>query len=153
MVDPVTGRAQVVRVGMNVPRVLLGGKGGCRTRNAKASQQQGSDGRRILAPSYDSQLEADRADYLFGLQLAGDVRKYLYHPPAFPISNEKEYTADFMVWWADFSITIEEIKGSLKMKNVRDSLTRLSVAAGLYPMFHWQLITRGKREWHTRRMR
>lgn len=154
-VDPVTGRARVVR-------------GGTERRAAQAERPSLRDSRRgptdgsvglvigkpetALAPPFDSQLEADRANCLYGLQLAGEVRQYIYHPLPFPIGTNMIYTPDFMVWWADYSITIEEIKGSAKMKNARDGITRLKVAACLYPMHHWQLITRAGREWRIRRI-
>ncbi len=152
--DPVTGLAKMVRGGVDGHAITSSRSGGTPRRAQAGCVLRASDREPIaaLAPTYDSQLEADRAEYLFRLQLAGEIRQYVHHPYPYPIGTDMIYTPDFMVWWADFSITIEEVKGSLKMKNARDSITRLKVAACLYPQQSWQLITRANGEWHTRRM-
>lgn len=156
-VDPVTGRAKMTRGGVDGDT-----RPDWRPLREGSHQSAQAGARRVasragsipaLASSFDSQLEADRDRYLYGLQLAGEIRKYVYHPESFPIGTDMIYTPDFMVWWANFSITMEEIKGSLKMKNARDSITRLKVAACLYPQFQWQLIIRVNEEWRIRRMK
>lgn len=152
-IDPVTGQARMVRGGVDVTRKRTASMSVWPLHGAAAGITTPLPGQETaLAPSFDSQLEADRAEYLFRLQLAGEIRQYVHHPYPFPIGNDLIYTPDFMVWWADFSITIEEVKGSLKQKNARDSLTRLKVAACLYPQHQWQLLTRVRQEWRTRRM-
>lgn len=157
-VDPVTGRARVVRGGVEDARE----RGGCKAsavgtaRPATSRKAEGGNAppaglSPVLAPTFDSQLEADRAQYLFGLQLGEMIVRYVHHPFSVDIGSGREYTPDFLVEWIGGHITVEEIKGSLKQKNARDSETRFLVAAAKLPMFQWQLITRVKRQWIVRR--
>lgn len=149
-IDPVTGQAKVVR-GSSISRHSQTA--------AEASAGRANPGRGevagsipALAPTFDSQLEHARSQYLWGLQLAGNVRGYAYHPFTVHLAKGLTYTPDFLVWWDDGLSTIEEVKGSLKQKNARDSLTRLKMAADKLPMFRWMLITRVRQEWRTRRI-
>lgn len=89
---------------------------------------------------FDSKLEALRHRHLSMLVLAGEVKRFKYHAFSVLIGPGKKYTPDFLVEYADGRIVIEEVKGSLKMKNARDSITRLHVAAGLLPMFGWRVV-------------
>lgn len=107
---------------------------------------------------FDSKLEGVRANYLYKLQLAGDVKQYVYHPFKITIARiyvkgkpkTMYYEPDFLTWWRDGRIVIEEIKGSLDQKNARDSITRFHVASGLLPMFQWQLVTRRRGQWEVK---
>jgi hypothetical protein len=89
---------------------------------------------------YDSKLEADRARYLYALQLAGDIVRVEYHPFTVKIGKTKKYTPDFRIQWKDGTTTIEEIKGHPRQKGARDGLTRLDVAAAAYPQYRWYLV-------------
>ncbi|MBI4002764.1 MAG: hypothetical protein HY348_13405 [Nitrospira defluvii] len=145
-VDPVTGRAKVVRGGVE------GHAGhGLAFREPERLRPQAKPDKPVsspaLAPTFDSQLEADRDRYLYGLQLAGQIVRYVHHPFEVEIAPGRSYTPDFLVQWIGGHITVEEIKGNPKQKNARDSITRLHVAAAKLPMFQWQLITRVKRQW------
>lgn len=135
-VDLTTGRARMVRAG--VPR---------RIRVAEPPEPAEAPARRSV---YDSALEAARARYLGLLSLDGEVRQVCHHLFHVELAPGTVYTPDFLVWRGDGSITIEEVKGSLKMQNARDSVTRLKVAAGLLPMFRWVLVTRVGRLWKER---
>lgn len=146
-IDPVTGQAKVVRGGVDGE-----------TRSHGTVKRGGPQGNLsfagsipALAPTFDSQLEADRANYLFGLQLGEMIVRYVHHPFSVEIGPGRWYTPDFLVEWIGGAITIEEIKGSLKQKNARDGETRFLAASGKLPMFEWQLITRVKRQWIIKR--
>lgn len=125
-------------------RLVRGGVAGTRQGNpAVAVESAGSS----PAPSpsaavdpFDSKLEALRHRHLSMLVLAGEVKRFQYHPFTIAIGPGKKYTPDFLVEYPDGRIVIEEVKGSLKMKNARDSVTRLHVAAGQLPMFSWRLV-------------
>lgn len=99
---------------------------------------------------YDSKLEAARATYLGYLLLAKDIRLVRHHPFTVPLTNSRTYTPDFLVWWEDGRITVEEVKGSVESKNARDSITRLHVAASMFPMFRWHLVLRIRGVWEER---
>lgn len=100
---------------------------------------------RVRAEGYDSKLEQTRARELGFALLAGEIRAWRYHPFTVPIGVQRTYTPDFLVVALDGAITLEEIKGSLKAKNGRDSVTRLHAAAALLPMFRWELwIQKGR---------
>lgn len=155
-IDPATGRAKVVRSGVErhahertgppSPRVVLGHR---RRHQSDASEKLASS----PADAYDSKLEAARGTYLGYLLLAKDIQKVVHHPFTIDIGG-RLYTPDYLVWWADGRITIEEVKGSVKSKNARDSITRLHVAAALFPMFTWYLILRvGRTRWTERLIR
>lgn len=141
-IDPVTGQAKMVRGSAGAGIARLPGKRGV---------NEELPARAALAPTFDSQLEADRANYLFGLQLGEMIVRYVHHPFSVEIGPGRWYTPDFLVEWIDGAVTIEEIKGSLKQKNARDGETRFLAAAGKLPMFEWQLITRVERQWIVRR--
>lgn len=110
------------------------------------------DEMRPAYPTYDSKLEADYASYLWGLVFAGDIRAFSYHPWTFLLPGGVRYTPDFVVWVSEpfvslVKVEIHEIKGSLKMKNARDTLTRLRIAQGLFPWIHMRVIDRYRRHW------
>lgn|SRR5574340_836437 len=161
-IDPATGKAKVVRGSTEGRAAEEKGERSRSTERGFANRiklpgRKGVGNEPVsspaLAPTFDSQLEADRAHYLYGLQLAGDVKVYVHHPFPVPLAKKGlSYTPDFLVWWADGRITVEEVKGSLKQKNARDSRSRLKMAADKFPMFEWQLVMRVRREWRVRRI-
>lgn len=119
-------------------------------KNAEATTRTLQTGSSPVKDAYDSKLEAARATYLGYLQLAKDIKKVVHHPFSVPIAGARDYTPDFLIEWADGRIQVEEVKGSLKQKNVRDSITRLHVAATKLPMFDWRLTMRIKGQWEER---
>lgn len=121
-----------------------------RERPPSASESAGSNPAPSPTHAYDSKLEEARHRYLGMLQLAKDVRRVVHHPFVVPLSEKRSYTPDFLIEWADGRIQVEEVKGSLKQKNARDSITRLHVAAAKLPMFDWRLTRRMKGEWEER---
>lgn len=60
---------------------------------------------------FDSRKEGRRYDELILLQRAGDVVMFLHQVP-FRMPGTK-YVADFLVFWKDGSVTVEDCKGYL----------------------------------------
>lgn len=147
VVDPTTGRAKVVRGGTTAAREA---RPGDKRRDQDKKALLVSNPVPSLTDVYDSKLEAARAHYLGMLALAKDIRQVIHHPFTIELAPNRRYTPDFLVWWADGRITVEEVKGHLKQKNARDSITRLHVAAARLPMFGWMLIVRVHGQWETR---
>ncbi len=98
-------------------------------------------------PRYDSKLEARYALYLDVLVHCKEIRQYKYHPFTVKLAPKRKYSPDFLIDSQDGQITIVEIKGSPKMKNARDGITRLHIAAANLPMFRWKLVERVKGQW------
>lgn len=59
---------------------------------------------------FDSQLEAKRYDDLRLMRNAGEVVMFL-RQPKFDLPGGTKYTADFLVFWANNSVTVEDVKG------------------------------------------
>lgn len=148
--DPTTGRAWLVRGGVNSHAVQTERPS---LHDSRQSPTDGSVGRLTGKPvsnpapspsaavdEFDSKLEALRSRHFHMLAIAGEVKRFKYHPFTVQIGPGKKYTPDFLIEYADGRLVIEEVKGSLKMKNARDSVTRCHVAAGLLPMFSWRLV-------------
>lgn len=94
---------------------------------------------------FDSKLELDFAAWLDSELVARRISAWKYHPEKFSLAPRLTYAPDFLVVPVLHSDqpTIYEVKGSWKMKNARDSRTRLKVAASLFPSFNWIAVTRG----------
>jgi hypothetical protein len=60
---------------------------------------------------YDSKCEADRAAMLKLMVRAKEVILFFEQVP-FPLPGNREYLADFVVLWPDFSWTVEDVKGA-----------------------------------------
>ena len=60
---------------------------------------------------FSSKKEGRRYDELKLLQKAGEVVWFMMQPP-FYLPGSK-YVADFMVFWADGTVTVEDVKGFL----------------------------------------
>ncbi len=101
---------------------------------------------------YDSKLEAARATYLGYLLLAKDIRRVVHHPFTVQLSEHRTYTPDYLIEWLDGRIQVEEVKGSTKQKNARDSITRLHLAAAKLPMFDWRLTRRVRGQWDEKKV-
>lgn len=100
--------------------------------------------------AYDSKLEQARATYLGYLLLAKDLTRVVHHPFSVELAPKRWYTPDFLIEFPDGRLQVEEIKGHLKQKNARDSITRLHLAAAKLPMFDWRLTMRIRGQWEER---
>lgn len=149
IIDPVSGHAKMVRGGVERHARERAGPPSQRAAIGHRGRHKSDAGKPAPSPidAYDSKLEAARATYLGYLLLAKDILKVIHHPFHIDIGEERAYTPDFLVWWADGRITVEEVKGSVRSKNARDSITRLHVATKLFPMFTWYLVMRPKGQW------
>lgn len=79
--------------------------------------------------------------------IAGVIRQ-----PRFYLPGGVRYTADFLVigveeFGGGHLLTVEECKGSRLGKNVRDSLTRFRIAAGIFKWARFVLVEGGERGW------
>ena len=78
---------------------------------------------------FDSKAEAGRYADLRLLQKAGEVVFFLRQVP-FDLPGGVKYRADFMIFWADGSVTVEDVKG---YDTPQSRLKRRQVEA-LYPV-------------------
>lgn len=98
-------------------------------------------------PAFDSKLEAAYDQYLSALKHAGEIQAFWYHPLTLKLPGGVRYTPDFMVWPNEGKVQIHECKGSLKMKNARDGITRLKISAGSFVCFDFKLVYQKKGQW------
>ena len=98
-------------------------------------------------PQWDSKLELAYSQFLDALKHSGDTIEYYYHPFTLVLPGNVRYTPDFMLWTALNRYEIHECKGSPKMKNARDGITRLKVAAGTFKCYDFKLVYRKKGQW------
>ena len=96
------------------------------------------------APSpYKSKWEASYASKLELEKRAGIVFQYWYEPFSIWLPGKIRFKPDFMVKHAgDPVMEIIEVKGW--SKNRRDGITRLKIAAALFPCFVWRMVYRTK---------
>jgi hypothetical protein len=132
VVDPATGRATLDR------------------RSGATLIPNGKPRRPTPAAGYDSTLEAARHRYWGYLLLAGEITAVIYHPFTIHLTEQLDYTPDFAVQFPDGRTQVEEVKGHLEMKNVRDSITRLKMAADRFPTWTWILTIGPKTRWTER---
>ena len=91
---------------------------------------------------YAQKLNRDKAD--------GLVTFWYYEPFSLWLPGHVRYTPDFLLQDKDGIIHVVEIKGW--SPNLRDGMTRLKVAAAVFPCFEWQLVSRERNgEWTVRR--
>jgi len=91
---------------------------------------------------FRSQLEAD-----YAVQLTLRGFKWRYEPFTLHLPGGVDYTPDFIAWVGEHAPRLIECKGSKKMKNARDSLTRYKIASGLLPCFYWVWVEYADGEW------
>ena len=60
---------------------------------------------------FASKKEMHRYDELVILKRGGEVLTFLVQAPAFRLPGGVRYTADFLVFWADGRVTVEDVKG------------------------------------------
>lgn len=102
---------------------------------------------KVEKPKFDSKLEMAYDQYLAALKFAGEITDFHYHGVVFMIPGGQKYTPDFLVHTKQGKPEIHECKGSPKMKNARDGITRLKVAAGTFKCFEFKLVYRKKGQW------
>lgn len=94
---------------------------------------------------YDSKWEAA---YHAKLQLeiqAGLIKQVWLHPFSLWLPGKVRYKPDFLIQYPDGMeqrLEITEVKGW--SKNRRDGITRLKIAAALFPCFAWRMVYRTK---------
>lgn len=93
---------------------------------------------------YRSKLEAAWANYLHLQCKGGEIANWWYEPISFRLPGKLRFTPDFLVLAGD-GLTFYEVKGW--SRNRRDGITRLKMAAGLFPFFNWKLVTRSNGGW------
>lgn len=127
---------------------IVGNKATVRREGTEA-RVHGEDGsqkvRDASCPVFDSKLEAAYDQYLAVLKHEGEILEYWYHPLTMKLPGGVRYTPDFMVWHAGGGVQIHECKGW--SKNLRDGMTRLTIASGLFSCWRWKLVKRNKGQW------
>ena len=106
------------------------------------------------APSpYKSKWEASYAGKLELEQRAGIITRWWYEPFSLWLPGKVRYKPDFLVEYQQdmedvvchMPLNIVEVKGW--SKNKRDGMTRLKIAAALFPCFRWVLASHTKNGW------
>jgi len=137
MVSRVRGAAQ--------PRASASLAGVRSTFDSVASGHRG----KLLSP-YKSKWEAAYASKLELEKRAGIIKAWWYEPFSLWLPGKVRYKPDFLVQQQTklyagpdeyaYSLEIIEVKGW--SKNRRDGMTRLKIAASLFPCFVWRLVYR-----------
>lgn len=94
---------------------------------------------------YDSKWEETYASELVLRKHAGLIKNYWYHPFSMWLPGKVRYSPDFMIeypYGLERRIEIVEVKGW--SKNLRDGMTRLKIAAAIFPCFTWKLVKKQK---------
>ena len=94
---------------------------------------------------YDSKWEETFATELVMRKHAGLIKAYWYHPFSMWLPGKVRYTPDFMIeypYGMEKRLEIIEVKGW--SKNLRDGMTRLKIAAAIFPCFAWKLVKKRK---------
>ena len=92
---------------------------------------------------YKSKWEAAYASKLDMAKRANHVCQYWYEPFSLWLPGKVRYKPDFLVQYGDTIIMeIIEVKGW--SKNRRDGMTRLKIAAALFPCFTWKMVYKVK---------
>lgn len=95
------------------------------------------------ASAFKSKWEAERADMLEVRRRAGSLKWWRYEPMRLRLADGAWYKPDFLVQHNDGSLELEEIKGHWR----EAALVRFKVARELYPMFHFNALTKREGEW------
>lgn len=93
--------------------------------------------------AFRSRLERDYANYLYGLQLAGEIQSYAYEAVRLQLAPKTTLTPDFLVVTKGGQVEFHETKGWAR----EDAMVKLKVAARLFPSWRFVLVTRVRREW------
>ena len=88
--------------------------------------------------SYKSKWEERYAKQLAAEKVQGVIANWWYQPYSIWLPGGVRYKPDFMVQYHDNPrLQMVEVKGW--SKNLRDGMTRLKVAASIFPCFDWSL--------------
>ena len=99
----------------------------------------------VTSSPYKSKWESAFAAKLDLEKHAGIIRQWWYEPFSLWLPGEVRYRPDFLIQYADGlerRLEIVEVKGW--SRNLRDGMTRLKVAAAVFPCFSWKLVKRTK---------
>lgn len=99
-------------------------------------------GRAQRRDPYRSKLELEYSVRLSRLQQAGLISEWRYEPCNIRLANNTFYKVDWLVIHTDRSREWCETKGY--HQNIRESLTKWKVAAGLWPWDRWTFVTKVK---------
>lgn len=94
---------------------------------------------------FDSKWEETFCSELVLRKHAGLIKGYWYHPFSMWLPGQVRYSPDFMIQYPDGlekRVEIVEIKGW--SRNLRDGMTRLKIAAAIFPCFTWKLVKKQK---------
>ena len=101
---------------------------------------------------YKSKWEASYAGKLDLEQRAGIITRWWYEPFSLWLPGKVRYKPDFLIQYnlpmcdpRTMELSIIEVKGW--SKNKRDGMTRLKIAAALFPCFRWVLASHTKNGW------
>ncbi len=83
---------------------------------------------------FDSKWEERYAKVLAMEQATGTIERFWYHPFSMWLPGKVRYTPDFLIQYPGH-LQIVEIKGW--SKNLRDGMTRLKIAASIFPCYTW----------------
>ena len=146
--------ADLLQFEKNMQRIKVGG-GESRLKNLDAGGGSRGTGSRLPVPTslrarsksapspYRSKWEAAYASKLELEKRAGIVFQYWHEPFSIWLPGKIRYKPDFMVKHAgDPVMEIIEVKGW--SKNRRDGITRLKIAAALFPCFVWRMVYKTK---------
>ena len=95
------------------------------------------------SPKYRSKWDAAFANKLELEKRAGLIKAYWYEPFSLWLPGKVRYKPDYLIQYPDGleqRLEIVEIKGW--SRNLRDGMTRLKIAAALFPCFTWRLVRR-----------
>ncbi len=94
---------------------------------------------------YDSKWEETYAAELVLRKHAGLIKAYWYHPFSMWLPGKVRYSPDFMIeypYGLERRLEIVEVKGW--SRNLRDGMTRLKIAAAIFPCYTWKLVKKQK---------
>ena len=110
----------------------------CRPRHDAVTQVKASS-------PYKSKWEAAYANKLELEKRAGVIRQYWYEPFSIWLPGPVRYKPDFLIQYETSHFpTMEMIEIKGWSKNRRDGMTRLKIAAALFPCFTWRMAYRTK---------
>jgi hypothetical protein len=102
----------------------------------------------VTSSPYRSKWEAAYASKLELEKQAGIIKAYWYEPFSLWLPGKVRYKPDFLVQYApdrdDFTPGLEIIEVKGWSKNRRDGITRLKIAAAVFPCFVWRMVYRTK---------
>jgi hypothetical protein len=98
---------------------------------------------------YRSRWEREYAERLALHRIGGLIQMWYYEPMRFKLADGAWYKPDFMWIANDGQIHFDEVKGFERPA----AILRWKVAAELYPMFKWRMLTKRDGSWIVTRER